>query len=112
MKLFYAKSGLFSATLLLLVLQPVTAPAGASAHTQLPCSSHGPISVNTLPAQISLRNCLIQGRLLVITLPNGSAATGVHIPRAGMGIGAATLTTNGEYQLTATNANGTLSIQD
>jgi len=110
MKLLFTKSGLFPAALLLLALQAIAVPASANARAQLQCSSHGPIPVNTLPSKISLRECPIQDRLLVVMRPDGRTGVGIHIPRAGMGIGGAALTTNGEYVLTATNAHGTLSI--
>jgi len=102
-------------TLLLAVLGfAVTQAAPVSAAAKpLPaiCTTSGPISARSAPAKISLRSCPIQGRLLVLKLSNGKLGPGLHIPGPGQGTGGSELTTHGEYDLSAVNVRGWVTIR-
>lgn len=72
-----------------LAVGSVAAASGAAAKV-LPavCRPAGTIYVRSVPARISLRACPLQGRLIVLKLPDGGLGPGLHIPGPGQGTGA------------------------
>jgi hypothetical protein len=78
------------------------------------CASAKPIPAEALPSRVNLKTCPIEGRLIVLKLPNGKVGPGLHVPRPGLGVGIADDTTGGEYTLTVMNSRGwaTISFSD
>jgi hypothetical protein len=89
-----------------------TIEAGQAATSAVPqaCRSAGPISVSQLGHGVSLSTCPIRGRLLVLRLANGQAGPGLYVPRSGLTITNDTLTTSGDYVLSAANTKGWLTV--
>lgn len=91
-----------------------TAPsASAAVSDTVPafCQASGPIVANGISAPLRLSTCPVQGRALVIRFADGHVGAGVHVPAPGRTEGNATLTTSGEYELSASNSNGYLTVR-
>lgn len=99
---------------LVLVVGFFSVPAVATAASMAPqfCHTDTPIPANDIASPLDLRTCPIQGRELFLRTANGQHVAGLHVPAAGHGIGNITLTTTGEYKLTAYNNNGYLKVTD
>jgi hypothetical protein len=83
----------------------------ASAATPTFCAATGPIPATTISSPLDLSKCPIQGRQLVLPVGNASTA-GIPVPPPGQSITNDTLTKSGEYQLTAANFNGHLTVNE
>lgn len=84
-----------------------TAAPSAARATPSFCAHPGPIPASAISSPLDLRNCPIEGRLVV---RSDGTNMGLHVPPPGLGVGAYALTKTGDYVLTATNVNGRLTI--
>lgn len=90
--------------------------ASASANTTvtLPsfCAASGPIPATAISSSLDLSKCPIQGRQLFLPAGSDPVAAGVNVPPPGQAVTNYTLTKTGEYQLTAANINGHLTVSE
>lgn len=111
--LIVSLSALVLATGTLTLSGPATTAALASAKTTPSfCKNKGPISASAVPLHLNLANCPIRGRLLVNSFAHGGVAGGLHVPRADLVVGYDLLTKSGEYQMTAANRGGHLTVSE
>jgi hypothetical protein len=100
----------FSVAILGVATLAAGAPTAIGAVEPAFCTSAGPISAQQIPPNLSLNTCPIEGRLIVVELPDGSQGPGLYVPPVGFSTGADELTTSGEYTLVVSNFQETLNV--
>jgi hypothetical protein len=94
----------------LALVAPVPAVAAVAAPPAF-CHGSAALAATDLPSPISLRSCPIEGRTVVMALPDGRTVGGAPVPGARGEVINSVLTTGGEYELrVATDAHGVVTV--
>lgn len=105
-------SGLIGTLALVAGVFPASGVAmGAAAATPPFCTGTNPIMATSISSPLKLSNCPIQGRELVMPLGNSHTGAGVRVPPPGHGTANVATTTTGEYELSAVNSGGYLTVR-